>query len=249
MTNSNSLNIDDITNYVKENIDKFHNKRLEKLESLNLKKILKRKNPYLYKAKNILTAQDFVKNLLDAFLQSQEETLFGDFIEGVAIFICQKVFNGFKSKRLEGIDLEFIKNGIIYIVEIKSGPNWGNSSQIKKMKDNFEMAKSILKSENNNVEIVAINGCCYGIENQPNKGSYFKYCGQEFWEFISNNENLYLDIIEPLGYKAKDKNEEFLIAYAKVINKFTLKFAQEFCHDGMIDWQKIVAFNSQKSLM
>ena len=243
----NPLNIEDIAKYVEQNIGDFHSKRLEKLEKLNFKEVLKRKNPYLYKAKNILTAQDLIKNLLDAFLQSQEETLFGDFMEGVAIFVCQMVFNGCKSQKLEGIDLEFVKNGIIYIVEIKSGPNWGNSSQIKRMKDNFQNAKAILESENQNAKVVAVNGCCYGIENKPNKGSYFKYCGQEFWEFISDDENLYIDIIEPLGHNAKEKNEEFLLAYARVINKFTLKFSQDFCEDGMINWKKIVEFNSQKS--
>ena len=31
-----------------------------------------------------------------------------------------------------GIDLEFDKDGVRYIVTIKSGPNWGNSSQIGK---------------------------------------------------------------------------------------------------------------------
>ena len=243
----NPLNIEDIAKYVEQNIGDFHSKRLEKLEKLNFKEILKRKNPYLYKAKNILTAQDLIKNLLDAFLQSQEETLFCDFMEGVAIFVCQMVFNGCKSQKLEGIDLEFVKNGIIYIVEIKSGPNWGNSSQIKRMKDNFQNAKAILESENQNAKVVAVNGCCYGIENKPNKGSYFKYCGQEFWEFISDDENLYIDIIEPLGHNAKEKNEEFLLAYARVINKFTLKFSQDFCEEGMINWKKIVEFNSQKS--
>ncbi|WP_373480923.1 PmeII family type II restriction endonuclease [Geminocystis sp.] len=115
------------------------------------------------------------------------------------------------------------------------------------MKDNFKSAKNILESENKEIKVIAINGCCYGIENNPDKGEYLKYCGEEFWEFISNNENLYIDIIEPLGYKAKEKNEAFLIAYAKVINKFTLNFMQEFCDDGLINWQKIVAFNSQKS--
>jgi len=243
----NSLNIEDITKYVEQNIGDFHAKRLEKLEKLNFKEVLKRKNPYLYKAKNILTAQDLIKNLLDAFLQSQEETLFGDFMEGVAIFVCQMVFNGCKSQKLEGIDLEFVKNGIIYIVEIKSGPNWGNSSQIKRMKDNFQNAKAILESENQNAKVVAVNGCYYGIDNKPNKGSYFKYCGQEFWEFISDDENLYINIIEPLGHNAKEKNEEFLLAYSRVINKFTLKFSQEFCEDGIINWEKIVEFNSQKS--
>ena len=59
-----------------------------------------------------------MKNLLDAFLQSQEETLFGDFIEGVAIFVCEKVFKGHKSKQLEGIDLEFIKNDVSNLAKV-----------------------------------------------------------------------------------------------------------------------------------
>ncbi|MCB1935052.1 MAG: hypothetical protein KDF59_03835 [Nitrosomonas sp.] len=32
----------------------------------------------------------------------------------------------------------------------------------------------------------------------------FKYCGQQFWEFISGTSNLYTDIIEPLGHEAKE---------------------------------------------
>ena len=241
-----SLNLEDLTKYVEENIGAFHNKRLAKLENLNFGKLLKRKNPYLFKAKNILTAQDLVKNLLDAYLQSQEETLFGDFLESLAIFVCQKVFGGVKSRVLEGIDLEFSKDGYYYLIEIKSGPNWGNSSQIKKMKDNFEKAKTTLLEGDKNLKVLAINGCCYGIENQPDKDGYQKICGQEFWQLISDSDTLYTDIIEPLGHQAKEKNEAFLKAYAKVVNQFTFKFAQDFCDDGVINWQKIVAFNSKK---
>lgn len=240
------LNLKDLVFYIEQNIGAFHNKRLEKLQRLNLREVLKRKNPYLFRAKNILTAQDLVKNLLDAYLQSQEETLFGEFLEGVAIFVCQKVFGGVKSKTLEGIDLEFSKNGIYYIIEIKSGPSWGNSSQIKKMKDNFKTAEKKLLQQDPKRTILAVNGCCYGTENKPEKDGYQKICGQEFWTLISDNDTLYTDIIEPLGHQAKDRNEEFLKAYAKIINQFTLKFAQEFCEEGEINWQSVVAFSSKK---
>ena len=54
----NNININDIKSYVSENIIKFHQSKLESLKKLKLKKILKRKNPYLFKAKNILTAQN-----------------------------------------------------------------------------------------------------------------------------------------------------------------------------------------------
>lgn len=240
------LNLQEVSQYVEQNIGTFHTKRLEKLEKLNFKELLKRKNPYLFKAKNILTAQDLVKNLLDAYLQSQEETLFGDFLEGLAIFVCKKVFGGVKSRVLEGIDLEFSKNGFYYIIEIKSGPNWGNSSQIKKMRENFKNAAKELLKQNKNLKIIAVNACCYGVENKPNKGDYQKICGQEFWQLISDCPTLYTDIIEPLGHQAKEKNDEFFKAYAKVVNQFTLKFSQEFCDNGVINWQKIVEFNSKK---
>lgn len=241
------LDLDKVALYIEEHITTFHTKRLESLEGLDFKKILRRKNPYLFKAKNVLTAQDLVSGFLDAHLQSQEETLFGNFIEGVAIFVCQNVFEGIKSTELIGLDLEFSRNNVYYIVEIKSGTNWGNSSQVKKMRDNFKFAKQILLKQNPNLNIVAVNGCCYGIDNRPNKGDYFKYAGQEFWELISGDAELYTKIIQPFGYKAKEKNEAFLEAYARTINKFTLNFAQKFCNQkGEIEWERIVKFVSQK---
>lgn len=242
-----SLNLRDIYDYVEKNIAVFHSKRIASLNTLNLKKVLSRKNPYLFKAKNILTSEEFIRNIVDAHISSNEETIFGDWLEGLAIFTNQKVFKGRKSG-IRGIDLEFDKKKIRYIVSIKSGPNWGNSSQIKKMVTDFNSAIKTLRTSNSELNIIAINGCCYGRDNNPvKKDNYYKYCGQEFWEFISGNPDLYTEIIEPLGHKAKQKNDEFLISYSKMINSFTLEFSKEFClKDGSIAWQKVVEFNSAK---
>ncbi len=242
-----SISVNEVKKYVEENIGSFHTKRLRSLEKLKLKTILYRKNPYLYRAKNILTFQDLVKNILDAHLSSQEEGLFGEFLEGLAIYICSKVYNGRKSSA-EGIDLEFEKDKIKYIVSIKSGPNWGNSSQIKKMKDQFQKAKRTLGTNTAKVNIVAVNGCCYGRDNKPDKGEYLKLCGQSFWEFISGKSNLYKEIIEPLGHKAKEQNEDFLKAYSQILNIFSNQLANEFSIDGNIDWNKIVQHNSSMNL-
>lgn len=113
------------------------------------------------------------------------------------------------------------------------------------MRDNFRKAKRILGTNRSIRNVVAVNGCCYGVDNQPDKGDYLKYCGQRFWEFISGDADLYLRIIEPLGYKARENNELFDQEYAKVINRFTLTFTQQFCReDGSIDWDRLVVFNS-----
>ncbi|MDL2220976.1 cytosolic protein [Parabacteroides sp. OttesenSCG-928-N08] len=238
------LQIKDITQYVEDNIGTFHQKRIDCLNRLKLKTVLRKKNPYLFKAKYLLTAEQIIKSLTDAFISSNEETIFGDWLEGLAIFINQKVYNGWKSG-ITGIDLEFDKEGIRYIVTIKSGPNWGNSSQVAKMKADFITAKKTLRTSGSGLIVQAINGCCYGKDNNPDKGNYFKYCGQEFWQFISGMDNLYTDIIEPLGYQAREKNDAFIESYAKMINKFTKEFSNEFCDDtGLILWQKLVEFNS-----
>jgi hypothetical protein len=241
-----TINLADVSQYVEDNIGVFHEKRIDCLKKLKLKTILKKKNPYLFKAKYILTAEQIIVSLTDAFISSNEETIFGDWLEGLAIFINSKVYNGRKSG-ITGIDLEFDNNNSRYIVTIKSGPNWGNSSQISKMKSDFKTAIKALRTSNSGLSVVSVNGCCYGKDNNPDKGDYFKYCGQRFWEFISGDENLYTEIVEPLGHKAKEKNDEFLQSYAKMINKFTKEFIDDFCNQsGEIDWEKLVKFNSSK---
>ena len=237
-----------ITDYVEANIRVFHQKRLDSLQQLKMLNVVRRKNPYLFKAKNINTAPEFVKTILDAFLSSQEEGIFGGFLEELAIFISAQVYGGQKSSA-EGIDLEFEKDNIRYIVSIKSGPNWGNSSQISKLRDNFKKAKRILGTNTLSANVVAVNGCCYGKDGTPDKGDYLKLCGQKFWAFISGDDNLYTDIIEPLGHQAEERNAEFMREYDKVINRFTAEFMGKFCDtDGKIVWEEIVKFNSAETV-
>lgn len=239
------LNIKDVIHYVENNISTFHDKRIESLNSLRLPVILKRKNPYLFRAKNVTTTTEIVNGIVDAHISSSEEGIFGDWLEGLAIFINEKVYGGKKSG-INGIDLEFDKDGNRYIVSIKSGPNWGNSSQIAKLKDEFKKAKITLRTSNSKINVIAINGCCYGIDNKPDKGDYYKLCGKKFWSFISGNDDLYTEIIEPLGHKAKEKNDKFVKIYNQRLNKFVKEFSNEYCKEsGEIDWKKLVKFNSE----
>lgn len=238
------LNLKDVSQYVEQKIGIFHQKRIQSLDGLKLRDVLARKNPYLYKAKYVLTAEQIIRGIVDAHISSNEETVFGDWLEGLAIFINSKVYSGYKSG-IKGIDLEFDHDGARNIVTIKSGPNWGNSSQIAKMRADFNTAKKTLRTSNSQLNVIAVNGCCYGRDNKPDKGDYFKYCGQRFWEFISGDTDLYTEIIEPLGHKAKEKNDDFVQSYSQMINKFTREFSNNLCKDnGEIDWEKLVRFNS-----
>jgi hypothetical protein len=79
------------------------------------------------------------------------------------------------------------------------------------------------------------------------KGDCIKLAGQAFWKFLSGDADLYRRIIVPIGHKAKERNEEFALQYAKVLNRFTEQFIADFCvGDGSIDWDKLLAFNSAR---
>lgn len=230
----------------------FYLKRLEGLKSLKLETVLKRKNPYLFKAKNIELAGDLAKGIVDAFLSSQEETVFGNLLEGFAVHVAETLYRGFKSAR-KSLDLEFQRNDEYFIVGIKSGTNWGNSDQIAAMKNNFKSARLALRDEGIKDEIVAVNGCIYGRDNSPLKAdasdadkTYFKFAGQAFWEWLSGDAQLFRDIIAPIDAQAKEKDEAFRRAYNAKVNELTLDVSLNFVLNGEIDWLKLVDFVSAR---
>jgi hypothetical protein len=122
-----------LTQFINDNIDTFHLSRVKLIQHLKLREILKRKNPYLFKAKNINAAPDLVLSLLDASLSSSEEGLLGGFLESLAIFVNEMTCNGQKSAAV-GIDLEFNRDDIRYLVAVKSGPNGATAANIKHLK-------------------------------------------------------------------------------------------------------------------
>jgi len=202
----------------------------------------------LLKAKGLATPRDLVKAILDAFLSSQEETLLGGFLEGLAIFVAQKAYDAHGKSSATGIDLELDKEGKRYFVSVKSGPVWGNSSQIKKMVDAFKTARKVYGQNPESLPVEFVNGCCYGKQRRKSehKGAYIKLCGQRFWAFISGDEELYIKIVEPIGHRARERNEEFLARYEIVVDQFTEEFRRNFCDaNNRIQWDKLTRVSSQ----
>jgi hypothetical protein len=246
----NPLNLRGAKTYIEENIGpSFHKKKIDKLQDVTLKSILDRKNPYLFKAKGCESAHELISSVLDATVSSGEETIFGNFLENIAIFICEQVHGGRKSST-KGIDLEFEDGKRKYLISIKSGPHWGNSGQKEAMIHKFNLAKRTLATSGGakDLEIVCIEGCCYGTENIPDKGTHQRLCGQSFWELLSGgSETLYKDIIEPLGDKAKTRDDELRMIYDKKLNLLTKEFLDKFCdNSGVINWDKLIEYNSGK---
>ncbi len=240
----NALNPAEVREYVNEHIVEFHQKRLNRLAELDLDDLIK-KNPYLFRAKNITRADELIQSTLSAFLSSSEEKMFGDFLEDLAIFVAQRTFGGHKSAAT-GVDLEFTFDRCHYLVSIKSGPNWGNSSQHDKLGQDLQKALNTYR-QGRRTQAEAILGICYGKAGtvRHRKYGYLKLVGQNFWAFISGNRELYKEIIEPVGFRAREHNERYKQEADALANRLIGRFVELYCDErGAIDWPKLVEANS-----
>lgn len=234
------INLDEVRSYVNENIDTFHESRIRSVSATKLETIIK-KNPYLLRAKNVVKASELVEGALSARLSSSEEELFGAFLEGLAIFVAERTTGGHKSG-VTGVDLEFDNKGWHYFISIKSGTSWGNSDQHDKLEINLRKALQVYSQrQGQKVNADAVLGICYGKTRTSRLRGYLKIVGQNFWSFISGNEGLYKEIIEPIGYKAREHNDNYSNELAKITNKLTLQFAETYCNtDGSINWDMLI---------
>ncbi len=238
------LNREDVLAFANREIQQFHASRLAALERIDLHSVLRRKNPYLFRAKNIQTASELVASMLDALLSSSEEKMFGDFLERLAIYISEQVSGGRKSSA-PGIDLEFERDNTLYLVSIKSGPNWGNSAQYQALKNNFQRAIRVQRQAAGNKAIQPVLGICYGRTRTADNGLYLKVTGQSFWHFISEDADFFITIVEPIGHRAAAHNDAFREGRANLVEQMSAEFAADFANPGgTINWEALIRFNS-----
>ena len=116
----------------------------------------------------------------------------------------------------------------------------------------YKIAKKLIRLELGKSNIISVNGCIYGRDNNPHKVnknpdlSYHKICGQSFWELISGDDQLYKKIIQPLDKEAKKRDEVFKELYIKKINEMTKDVVDIFYTKDNLDWNKIIDYVSKR---
>jgi hypothetical protein len=234
-----------VESFVEMNITQFHSSREEHVRKIKLKDLLQKKNPYLFRAKDLGSADGLISGLLDAVLSSSEEGKFGTFMEHLAIFVSSETRGGQKAAA-HGLDIDFTHDGTRYLVAVKSGDSWGNSSQHKKLKDDFQNALRIVGQHRSAARPQCVLGICYGRFKKTDKGLFIKVGGQDFWELISGDSELYKTIVLPLGHRAKQQNESFARVRKTAQDHLVRQFKVEYCcEDGSIDWERLVELVSK----
>jgi len=226
---------------IKRCLNDFHERRIEKLKKLRLRQVLRRKNPYLFKALGTEQAAEIVKKILEAYVSSSDETIFGDaYFEQIA-----RNLPDIQVSDSKGCDLILNEEKVIHAYALKSGPNPFNSSAKAKQNTEFmELRSRLMKLQKQFDPVLAY---AYGRKNKPSKGAfiYRESSGQEFWKEITGDENFYLKLITLMKDEPLKRIDQYQHDWDATINKFTKEFMEDFClSDGHIDWEKLTKFVS-----
>lgn len=222
-------------------LDNFYERRINTLSGLKLKKTLKRKNPYLFRAVGTEDANEIVESMLLAYMSSSDEGIFGDaFFEPLA-----KAVSGGKVAPSPGVDIAVETDAKYTAIAVKSGPSVFNAQSKGKQNQQFQALRSRLMKLQKHFD--AIVGYSYGQKiTEPGDERIFKeLSGQAFWAELTGDEDFYLRIIDAMADRPKQHKARFQTEWEKAKNRFVGEFVGEFCHDdGSINWVKILEFNS-----
>ena len=234
----------DVVQAIAKALEEFYNSLITKIDGLDIVKIMKRKNPYLYRAKAMESASEIVENVLSAFVSSSEETIFGNlFFEPLAI-----AASGGNKALAEGIDImiQDNTNNVIYAVAVKSGTSVFNADSKKRQEQNFAAASKLAQQARARYE--AYIGYAYGKKKDTGRGRpkmYRELAGKEFWAELTGDPDFYVKIIQFMGDLPEQYVASFKESYNKASNRLVREFSNQFCtEDGSIDWEKLVEFNS-----
>jgi len=84
--------------------------------------------------------------------------MLGGSLEGLAVFTAEEAQGAKGKSSTTGVDIEMDKAGIRYFVAVKSGPAWGNSSHIEKMKTDFKTAPKVYRQNKDALPVRCVNG-------------------------------------------------------------------------------------------
>src|SRR5574337_335532 len=210
------MNSEELRALIAERLAEFYRRRMQRLETLKLKEILRRKNPYLFKAIGTLSATEIVNGILSAYLSSSDEGIFGEvFFEPIA-----KAVSGSVVSPSEGVDIAIETDTVYKAVSIKSGPNPYNSSQAKRQDDEFRSLRSrLLKLKK---QFDPILGHAYGRKSSRASESklYRHLAGQEFWEELTGDPDFYLKLVRLMETEVIQKHRrEYEAAWDIAVNR------------------------------
>jgi hypothetical protein len=139
---------------------------------------------------------NYQSEMIKSYMSSSRETRYGDWLQTVAERAAELRFGSIRS--VKPLDYAFFENTRAYILEIKSGDNWGNSSQWKQLATNFDNIELQFKG------LRTINVLAHaGMEKAKQRrgklaDSHYLLEGPNFWKFQTGHTNFFSKYITPI---------------------------------------------------
>ena len=202
----------------------------EKVSKLRMRDIVKRKNPYLYRASGVSTCEEFVNRAFTEDTSTIGENYFGSFFESVARIVS----GGIKPAGGGEIDLEVRRDNAAYLYTIKSGPGGYNSSTEAKARTDLGHAERRLRQDR--VTTHKKMAYAYGRRTTSFKDGIEKLASKDFWYELSADEQFYRKLLEICAELTPLFEADVNAPYQRLLNE-----AHElFCEGDSIRWDKVI---------
>ena len=218
-----------IKSYAAQRIDCLRSKRLDYLRKIEIDSLFKLKMMRDIAESRSFTVSEIINMLLNVRVALRDRSLTGELLRELAFLtIRERQSDGLISS--DENCLRYTKDNDVYSVSVKTGPYLSEHSVIADTTDERSIDNSI----------IYIDGYCIGQDESFIDGQFRRYCGRQFWRFISD-DNLFMNaVIVPASEPLRKRDYEFNEVFDKRINYLYLSFANMYCDlNGAILWDRI----------
>lgn len=232
--------------FLSDQLSELNPRRLRLLESITLKHLLTGINPYWFRIEKMDSARDLIVRWLDQQLFLRDIIWLDELMMSLATFVCNRVHNGHISS-LGGVDLEFDQGNTHYLVSVQASSMAANEPYQQERAALLRKAQFELAADMRGKRVIAVNGFCYGMSHQAPASDYLELRGQNFWSFISDRDNFFVEIIEPIASVYKTIPLTFQDRYVAIVVRLWQEFIDNFITDYAIDYEKLIRYTCKKA--
>ena len=201
------------------------------LETLTFRKLISRKNPYLYRSSGIRTVDELVDRALTDFVSSSTEGTFGKALD----WIARRLPDNTPATGGEA-DLQRISGNNAEIYTVKSGPAGFNAASWNTTKQKMLSAKISLEQSGYVVKLYV--GFVYGRKKTTidKSSGIIRLASKEFWTKITGDDQFYRKLMDACACVAPLYRADVTEAKERLL----LDALSNYACGNEVDWKKVL---------
>lgn len=217
--------------YTEKVLKSFVDTQYEKVENIDLDDL--NINVLLIKALGFTTVEETIEFYIYQRITRSVVTSWGSkALEEICMISGAEDISSSENVKVQGkkFDMKIEKNEKKHYVQLKSGPNTMNVGMVDSLNNMID------EIEKKNSNAVGMLGMAYGKESQISsqiKGNLNDFnkkavIGEEFWEFLTDQDDYYADLIELITALSEEYEEQYDDDYLDVVEQQKQKLVEEW---------------------